>query len=124
MIEKYRNVIYELNNLINDLINMVKLSSLEKNRNNMCRLIEYYKDNEEIRKCILCILERCYLVRNIDTSVEPLLWNYEKMFLASYFYGIKILKRKFWFLVKLIIWKTKQKSGSKNFEDDKFQNLY
>jgi hypothetical protein len=96
LIEKYRNVKDELN----DLIIMEKLGLLEPNRSeyrrfiqNLSSLIEYYKDNEEIRKCIESILERCNLFRSIDTLVEPLLWNYEKTFLASYFHGKNIKEK-------------------------------
>ena len=80
---------------LNDLIQMEKLGLLKGREyvNNISNLIEYYKSNEEIRKCIELILTKCNLLKSIDPSVEPLLWNYEKTFLASYFIEKKIKEK-------------------------------
>ena len=74
---------------------MEKLGLFKDSRivNNISTLIEYYKNNKEIRKCIELILTKCNLLKSIDPSVEPLLWNYEKTFLASYFIEKKIKEK-------------------------------
>ena len=88
LIEKYRDIKDELK----DLILMENLGLLKEERyiNNISMLIEYYKNEDEIRNCLESIIARCHLFRSIDSSVEPLLWNYRKSFLASYFYERKI----------------------------------
>ena len=91
LIEKCRNMESELN----DLIEMEKVGLLidERYINNISSLIEYYKNNEEIRNCIETILAKCNLFRSIDTSLQPLLWHYKNTFLASYFYQKKIKEK-------------------------------
>ena len=91
LIENYRNMKSELN----DLIEMEKVGLLKDERclNNISYLIEYYKNNEEIRNCIETILAKCNFFRSIDTSLQPLLWHYKNTFLASYFYQKKIKEK-------------------------------
>lgn len=91
LIEKYRIIEDELK----DLVIMEKLGILKEPRyiNNISKLIEYYKNENGIRKCIELILEKCNLFRSIDPTIEPLLWNSDKTFLASFFYQKKIKEK-------------------------------
>ena len=83
LIERHRNIKDELD----DLIIMEKLGLFKQKRTfiSISNIIEYYKDNADIRKCIESILEKFHLYRAIDTSINPLLWNYHNTFLAEYF---------------------------------------
>jgi ankyrin repeat protein len=81
LIENNRN----MKNELNDLIEMEKVGLLKGKKyiNKISSLIEYYKNNEKIRNCIETTLAKCNLFRSIDTSLQPLLWHYDKTFLAS-----------------------------------------